>query len=94
MMPRVKKIECFYCSKEHKIVEKDSKNSFRIIYKDDAGNETRVYNNEVENILMKITDETVTFMGRSLESHPNRLVIRIIAVPPVTLRPDIKKCNK
>lgn len=88
-----KKIECFYCSKEHKIVEKDSKNSFRIIYKDDAGNETRVYNNEVENILMKITDETVTFMGRSLESHPNRLVIRIIAVPPVTLRPDIKKMN-
>lgn len=88
-----KRIDCIYCGKEHKIVEKDSKNSFRFIYKDDIGNETRIYNNEIENILMKISDESVTAMGRSLESHPNRLIIRILAVPPVTLRPDIKKMN-
>lgn len=88
-----KKINCHYCSKEHKILEKDSKNSFRFLYKDDNDVETRVYNTDIENILMKITNETVINMGRSIESHPNRLVIRIIAVPPVALRPDIKKMN-
>ena len=88
-----KKIKCHYCSKDHKILEKDAKNSFRFLYKDDNDTETRVYNNDIENIVMKITDETVVKMGRSIEAHPNRLLLRILAVPPVALRPDIKKMN-
>ena len=85
-----KNINCVHCNELHPYVYKDTKDQLRILIRVDD-NEQRLYNNEIEDILSRITDETVTKLGKSLFSHPKNLTLRTIIVPPVTIRPDIKK---
>ena len=53
--------------------------------------ERRIYNNEIEEIFSKISNETVLKLGKDLSAHPKKYILRIIRAPPVTIRPDIKK---
>ena len=83
-------LQCPHCDEIHPSVEKDPKDHLTIMIR--IGDvHRRLLNTEIEAILNKISDETVTKLGKSLDSHPNRFVMRYLRVPPVTIRPDIKK---
>jgi len=83
-------VSCIHCKEKHPYVFKDSKDHLKIMIKTET-EERRLFNHEIENIFMKITDETVIALGKTLESHPNKYVLKQLRVPPVTVRPDIKK---
>lgn len=83
-------LQCPHCDEIHPSVEKDPKDHLTIMIR--IGEiHRRLLNTEIEAILNKISNETVTKLGKSLDSHPNRFVMRYLRVPPVTIRPDIKK---
>lgn len=85
-----KYVKCIHCDEKHPYVYKDSKDHLKIMIKTET-DERRLYNNEIEDIFSKITDETVILLGKSIDSHPNKFILKQIKVPPVTVRPDIKK---
>jgi DNA-directed RNA polymerase beta' subunit len=85
-----KYIKCIYCDEQHPIVQKDAKDHLKIYIKINE-TERRLYNNEIEEILSKVSNETVLKLGKELSSHPKKYVLRVIRAPPVTIRPDIKK---
>lgn len=85
-----KQIQCPFCDEVHPVVEKDTKDHLTIMIRHGKISR-RLLNTEIEVILNKISDETVLKLGKPLDSHPNRFVLRTIRVPPVTIRPDIKK---
>ena len=85
-----KYIKCIYCDEPHPIVQKDAKDHLKIYIKINE-TERRLYNNEIEEILSKVSNETVLKLGKELSSHPKKYVLRVIRAPPVTIRPDIKK---
>ncbi len=85
-----KQIQCPHCDEAHPVVEKDPKDHLTIMIRNGKVSR-RILNTEIEIILNKITDETVLKLGKPVDSHPNRFVIRTLRVPPVTIRPDIKK---
>lgn len=81
---------CPFCGELHPIVQKDPKDHLKIYIKTPE-EERRIYNNEIEAIFDKIKPETVIQLGKELDSHPRKFVLNTIRVPPVTIRPDIKK---
>lgn len=85
-----KQLQCPVCDEIHPIVEKDPKDHLVITIRSGKISR-RILNTEIEVILNKISNETVTSLGKPLDSHPNRFVLRTLRVPPVTIRPDIKK---
>lgn len=86
-----KSSKCIHCDTIHPHVFKDIKDQLRIMLRLDNGNEIRLYNHQIEDILSRITDETVIKMGKSIDSHPKKFILRTIRVPPNAVRPDIKK---
>ncbi len=85
-----KYIRCANCDELHPIVQKDKTDHLKIYVKiNDV--ERRLLNNEIEEIFSKISDKTVLKLGKDLDSHPRKFVLRVIRVPPTTIRPDIKK---
>jgi DNA-directed RNA polymerase beta' subunit len=86
----LRNIKCNHCNAIHPNVEKDPKDHLKINIRTGDVVE-RLYNNKIEEILSKISLESVELMGKSEETHPRRLILRTIRVPPVTIRPDIKK---
>jgi DNA-directed RNA polymerase beta' subunit len=85
-----KHLKCNVCDEIHPIVEKDPKDHLKIMIKM-GENVRRLLNTEIEEILSKISDETVIKLGKLLDSHPKKFALRTLRVPPVTIRPDIKK---
>jgi len=85
-----KLVKCIHCQEKHPYVFKDSKDHLKIMIKTET-EERRLFNHEIEDVFMKITDDTVISLGKSLESHPNKYILKQLKVPPVTVRPDIKK---
>lgn len=85
-----KSSKCINCGELHPYIFKDLKDPIKIMIRLDNGFELRLRNDQIEDILNRITDSTVLKLGKSLESHPNKLIIRNFRVPPNTMRPDIK----
>jgi len=85
-----KNIKCPNCESLHPIVERDPKNHLNIMIRK-GDNTERLLNTEIEAVLSKISDDTVLKLGKNLDSHPKKFVLRTLRVPPVTIRPDIKK---
>ena len=85
-----KSLNCIHCDTTHPIVKKDSKSLLRILIQLNE-EEKRLYNHEIENILARITDETVIKLGKKLLSHPNKFMLKTIKVAPISIRPDMKK---
>lgn len=85
-----KQIQCPFCDEIHPIVEKDAKDHLTIMIRNGKVSR-RMLNTEIEIVMNKISDETVLKLGKPLDSHPNRFVLRTLRVPPVSIRPDIKK---
>lgn len=86
----MRNIRCTNCDAIHPNVEKDMKDHLTINVRTGDVVE-RLYNHQIEEILAKIPISAVELMGKTEETHPKRFVLRTLRVPPVTIRPDIKK---
>lgn len=83
---------CAHCGfKNHKIYLNPKNNMFIMLYDEDTDEEIRLYNTTIEKILNKISEETVQKLKKKI--HPKNYINRIIRVPAVTVRPDVKKYN-
>jgi DNA-directed RNA polymerase II subunit RPB1 len=98
-MPAKKTIKCQHCSSMHPHIVKDTTDYVSInaeVY-DSANAKGRLlakfplYPHLVKLIFDKVTLETVEEIGQPQESHPGKLVLTHIRVPPNTIRPNINK---
>jgi DNA-directed RNA polymerase beta' subunit len=53
----------------------------------------KLYPDTIRRIFERITDETVELLGKSINCHPIKLTLRVIEIPPNTIRPGIKSFN-
>ena len=85
---------CPKCSAPHPLVSKD-KFEQAIFYADFAdakfSKKEELFNHEIKQILNRISDETVGFIGKPLRSHPKKFILDTIRVAPNTIRPDIRR---
>ncbi len=88
----LKELSCFYCKHiNNKIYLNPKNNMFIMSYNKENDLEDRVDNIVIESVLNKVTNETVQILKKTY--HPKVLINRILRVPAVTLRPDVKKYN-
>ena len=100
---RVNKIKkCSRCDQPHYQVKSDKKRPavfYRI--KEEAGTKGQsaithtleFFNHEIEEVVQRISDETVLLMNKPLRSHPKKFIIRNVRVSPNTIRPDIRRVH-
>lgn len=50
----------------------------------------KLHPDHIRSIFQRITDETVELLGRSLDVHPRKLILKVINIPPNTIRPGVK----
>jgi len=50
----------------------------------------KLYPDTIRAIFERISDSAVEAMGRSLDVHPRKLIIRTISIPPNNIRPGVK----
>lgn len=95
---------CNICNKIHPKIKKDKEDRFTfwLTYQSadndndeyiDSSTEQKskkLYPDTIKRIFEKVTNETVELLGKSVNSHPSRLVLSIISIPPNTIRPGIK----
>lgn len=85
---------CPHCSALHPLVSKD-KFEQAIFYAEYTGSKfskkEELFNHEIKTILERISDETVSFLGKPLRSHPKKFILDTIRVAPNTIRPDIRR---
>lgn len=89
-LARTNKKRCFYCKELHPMIRKDKIEPLALVEVSDNG-EKYIYPHMVKDILSKISNSTVTKLGKHITSHPKNFVLDAIKVPPVTIRPDVKK---
>lgn len=53
----------------------------------------KLYPDTIRKIFERITDESVELLGKSVNCHPTKLTLRVIEIPPNTIRPGIKNFN-
>jgi DNA-directed RNA polymerase beta' subunit len=83
-----------HCGELHPIFKKDVKEPLKInanIFNDKSTEIYIVYPHMAQKIFSMISNETVIKLGKNPNSHPRNFVLRSIKVPPVTIRPDVKK---
>jgi DNA-directed RNA polymerase II subunit RPB1 len=93
---RVGNKRCIHCKEIHPIVKKNLGISplalVAEIYDEKKQVEKWViYPHKAGEILSRISDEDVVRLGKSISSHPRNIILHSIQVPPVTVRPDVKK---
>lgn len=89
-----KGMSCSNCGVIHpNVVKNSAEHSHFMAEHVHEGRVTRktLYNHTIAEILGRISDETVTKMGIPLVSHPKKLILDAIHVPPNTIRPDIRR---
>jgi DNA-directed RNA polymerase beta' subunit len=82
------------CGEQHPTVSKDKFEQaiFYAEYSDGKfGKKEELYNHEIKQILNRISDETVRFLGKPLRSHPKNFILNTIRAAPNTIRPDIRR---
>jgi DNA-directed RNA polymerase II subunit RPB1 len=50
-----------------------------------------LFNHEIKQILERISDETLKFLGKPVRSHPKHFILNTVRVAPNTIRPDIRR---
>lgn len=87
--------KCVHCKEVHPIIKKDPTEPLALIaefYEDKKIAESKMLlPHTAGEILSRITDETVIKLGKYVTSHPRNIILWDIQVPPVTIRPDVKK---
>jgi DNA-directed RNA polymerase II subunit RPB1 len=92
-------MKCPVCSKIHPHITLDTEAKsdnidvviLQVMY-DVMGNATkkRIYNHELLNSFERVSDETVTILGKPLSAHPKHMISWNIVVPSNIIRPDKK----
>lgn len=88
--------KCVHCNTTHPIIKKDATEPLALVaefYDSNKKLETKeiIYPHKAAEVLSRISDDTVIKMGKHVNSHPKNFVVYAIKVPPVTIRPDVKK---
>ena len=91
-MPDSKKCLQKTCGAIHPKIVKDNEDQFTF-YIETIDNRSqkkldKLYPDTIRAILERISDATVDFMG--VKTPPSKLMLRIISVPPTTIRPGVK----
>lgn len=85
---------CHKCKAAHPNVSKNKFEQaiFYAEYSDSKFNKKEeLYNHEIKQILNRISDDTVRFLGKPVRSHPKKFILDIIRAAPNTIRPDIRR---
>jgi len=97
MRAKDKNVECTHCQAIHPHLVKDRNDNVTLIT-EWYNKETKklektitLYPHKIAAIFDKISDQTVTEMGKPLICHPRKLVLSSLRAPPNTIRPDMKK---
>ncbi len=88
--------KCVHCKTVHPVIKKHPTEPlalFAEISEDKLQvSKTIMYPHQCAQVYAKITDETILKMGKQLGSRPGDVfILRMIKVPPVAIRPDVKK---
>src|SRR5208282_5318248 len=101
-----KNLKCTHCGAVHPHVVKDQADPVSIymeIYEaksaasQTSGSKSKLigraplYPHLIKAIFDKVTPSTVAQLGKPAESHPRKLTIDFLRVPPNSIRPDVKK---
>lgn len=94
---------CEYCGAIHPAVSKSKYDliTFNTVIKKKGDDKKQIlsiqgqplYPHNVKMIFERITNDTVKFLNKPLESHPKNLVTDTMIIPPNTIRPELKKFN-
>lgn len=89
-----KKNLCHSCGAEHPNIVRD-KTKPLAIYKEWDGEDRihreQIMNREIAIMLDRITPETLSKVGRNMDSHPRKFILSTLNVPANTMRPDMKR---
>ena len=92
-----KNIKCESCDEIQPYFVRDKNRSVSIwaeIYKGNVvESKYQLFNHIIASIFDRVSNETVISMGRKISSHPRKLIINIMSVPPNTIRPDRKRAE-
>ena len=87
---------CAICNEPHPIVSKDKMEQavFYIEYADSQfTKKEELFNTTIKQILERISNETLIFMGKPIRSHPKKFILDTIRIAPNTIRPDIRRVS-
>lgn len=59
--------------------------------KDTILHEDKIYPHQIADIFSRISDDTVRSVNRDPLSHPSKLILTVIKIPPSAIRPDTRK---
>lgn len=93
-----KSVLCVKCGEAHPNVSRDKENSniINIEYADSKKliAKQQLFNHQIQNIFDKVTEPTVKYFNRHMDSHPRKFIMSALVVPPNTIRPDMKRLSK
>lgn len=88
---------CPRCGAAHPRITKDEEDNFTFWVAPPGerrhgpeGRGAKLYPDMIRAIFDRVSDSAVAALGRPPESHPRRLVRRVVAVPPNTIRPGVR----
>lgn len=84
-----KVIICSNCEHEQPTIIKDPKEPLFLLKRLSTGEEVRLYNDEIEEIFGRISDDTASKIGGKY--HPSSLILRTVPIVPNNARPDVRK---
>lgn len=86
------------CKTVHPTISKDKLEPLMVYasYNEDPNPKTVtrkeiIYPHMILALFNRIADSTVISLGKSVSSHPRNFVTTVIKIPPITVRPDVKK---
>lgn len=92
-----KNITCMKCEEIQPYFVRDKNRIVTIWAEIYDGNRTeskkQIFNHEIADTFDRVSEETVIILGKTLPSHPRKLILNILRVPPNTIRPDIKRIS-
>ena len=84
-----KVIICTNCDHEQPTIIKDPKEPLFLLKRLPTGEEVRLYNDEIEAIFARVSNETSSKIGGKY--HPSSLILRTVPAVPNNARPDVRK---
>lgn len=86
-----KAIICKRCGVEQPIIFKDPRELIFLIKRYQGKEDQRMYNDEIEQILKRISWDTARKISPGINYHPSALILRTIPAIPNNARPDVQK---
>ncbi len=86
-----KVVVCKSCHAEQPSVYKDPKEPLFLLKKTPDTEEVRIYNDEIDQILSRVSMETVKKINPHIDYLPEALMLRTVPAIPNNARPDVRK---